>query len=147
MKKATILAVLLSVAVAGSAFGQDQQILHLSGNAWEDGGFPPSNPGEVYFIVGLLTDISQPLVWDPDDYAYTFYVRDLMSTGEVVFGDLHLVNYAGGLFTIYVDNLPSNHDYGINPPNATVPSTFTDGISTYFSRLSSTYPELLPFQK
>jgi hypothetical protein len=41
------------------------------------------------------------------------------------------VSYAGGLFTIYVDWLPSNHDYGINPPNATVPWTFNDGISTY----------------
>jgi hypothetical protein len=30
-----------------------------------------------------------------------------------------------------VDFLPSNHDYGSNPPNATSPSTFTDGISTY----------------
>jgi hypothetical protein len=58
-------------------------------------------------------------------------VRDLLSIGEVIFGTTRVVTYGGGLLTIYVDFLPSNHDYGVNPPNATSPSTFTDGISTY----------------
>jgi len=131
MKKTTILAFVLWVAAVGSAFGQDNQILHVSGNAWEQGGFPPSNVGDEYSIVGVLNDIEAPLIWDTDNYSYTFYVQDLVSLGETVFGDLHLVSYSGGLFTIYVDWLPSNADYGVNPPNATSPSTFTDGISTY----------------
>ena len=130
MKKATVLALILLIGAAGAAFG-DNQILHVSGNSWEDGGFPPSAVGDEYSIVGVLNDIEQPLVWDTDNYAYNFYVRDLVSLGETVFGTLHLVAYSGGLFTIYVDWLPSNANYGINPPNATSPSTFQDGISTY----------------
>jgi hypothetical protein len=58
-------------------------------------------------------------------------VRDLVSVGESVFGTLHYVSFSGGLLTIYVDWLPSNHDYGINPPNGTSPGTFSEGISTY----------------
>jgi hypothetical protein len=135
MKKVTILSLALLFAVAGSAFAQEEQILHLSGNAWEDDGpggtFPPSNPGDGFNAVGLLNDIEEPLVWDTLNYSYTFHVRNLVSAGGAVFGTTHVVSYVGGLFTIYVDWLPSNADYGTNPPNATSPSTFTDGISTY----------------
>jgi hypothetical protein len=56
------------------------------------------------------------------------------------------MSYTGGLFTVYVDWLPSNGNYGINPPNATSPSTFTDGISTYldgsFSDFTLTYNDI-----
>lgn len=130
MKKVTIFALALLVT-AGAAQAQTQQILHLSGNSWEDGGFPPSNVGDILYVVGILNDIEEPLVWDTANYSYTCYLRDLVSTGEQVFGTTHVAEYTGGLFTIYVDWLPSNHDYGVNPPNATVPSTFTDGISIY----------------
>lgn len=134
MKKVTILALSLLLAAAGSAFATDQ-ILHLSGHAWEDDGpggtFPPSNVGDGLNIVGILNDIEAPLVWDTANYEYTLYVRNLVSLGGAVFGNTHVVSYSGGLFTIYVDWLPPNHQYGINPPNATAPSTFSDGISTY----------------
>src|SRR4029434_5094636 len=68
---------------------------------------------------------------DTANYSYTWYVRDLSSLGEVIVGTTRVVTYGGGALTIYVDFLPSNHDYGVNPPNATSPSTFTDGFSTY----------------
>jgi hypothetical protein len=134
MKKVTVLALSLVVALAGSAMA-DSQILHLSGHAWEDdgpgGSFPPSNVGDGLNIVGILNDIDAPLVWDTANYSYTLHVRNLTSLGGAVFGTTHVVSYSGGLFTIYVDWLPSNHQYGINPPNGTSPSTFNDGISTY----------------
>lgn len=134
MKKVTTLALAFLFAIAGSAFAQEQ-ILHLSGHSWEDDGaggtFPPSNVGDVFNAVGLLNDIEEPLVWDTANYSYTFHARDLVSAGGSVFGTTHVVSYLGGFFTIYVDWLPSNADYGINPPNATAPSTFNDGISTY----------------
>jgi hypothetical protein len=134
MKKATTFALSLVMAFAGTALA-DQQILHLSGNAWEDDGlggtFPPSNPGDVFNVVGILNDIEAPLVWDTANYSYTLWMRDLVSLGESVFGTIHVADYSGGLFTVYVDWLPSNAVYGINPPNATAPSTFNDGISTY----------------
>ncbi len=143
MKKATVLTFALLLLGAGSAFAQNTQILHLSGEAWEDGAFPPSASGDNFRAVGILNDIEYPLVWDINTYSYTWYVRDLISLGETVIGSMHLVSYSGGLMTISVDWLPSNHDYGINPPNATVPSTFTDGISTYldgyFTSFAMTY--------
>jgi hypothetical protein len=131
MKKLTafVFAVLMATAPAASA--QDTQILFVSGNAWETGGFPPSNVGDIFACVGILNDIGDPLIWDTENYSYTWYVRDLVSLGESIYGPVHVASYSGGLFTVYVDWLPSNHDYGINPPNATVPSTFNDGISTY----------------
>ena len=132
MKKFTTVLLTALLLVAGSAFaGTPEQILHMSGNAWEDGGFPVSNPGDELNAVGILNDIEYPLVWDTANYSYTWYMRELTSVGETVFGTIHVADYTGGLLTIYVDWLPSNHDYGINPPNATAPSTFTDGISTY----------------
>jgi hypothetical protein len=99
--------------------------------------------GDGFNAVGLLNDIEEPLVWDTANYSYTFHVRNLTSAGGAVFGTTHVVSYLGGLFTIYVDYLPSNAAYGTNPPNATSPSTFTDGISTYldgyFSDFTLTY--------
>lgn len=135
MKKVTTLALSLVFALAASASAQNEQILYLSGHAWEDdgpgGSFPPSNVGDVLNVVGILNDIEAPLVWDTANYSYTLHVRQLVSLGESVFGTTRVSSYSGGLFTIYVDWLPSNHDYGTNPPNATAPATFTDGISTY----------------
>lgn len=134
MKKVTVLALSLVMALAGAASAANQ-ILQLSGHAWEDDGpggtFPPSNPGDGLNIVGILNDIEAPLNWDTANYSYTLHVRNLVSLGSSVVNTTHIVSYSGGLFTIYVDWLPSNHLYGQNPPNLTSPWTFNDGISTY----------------
>jgi hypothetical protein len=130
MKKVTSLFLFLLAMAATPAFAE-QVILHMSGSSWETGGFPPSNLGDEFEAVGILNDIEEPLVWDTANYSYTWHVRDLSSIGEVIVGTTRVVTYGGGLLTIYVDFLPSNHDYGVNPPNATSPSTFTDGFSTY----------------
>lgn len=130
MKKVTILAIALFVT-AGVVNAQEQQILHMSGHSWEDGGFPPSDPGDVLNVVGILNEIEEPLIWDTSNYAYTLHIRDLVAVGEYVNNTTRIAQYTGGLLTVYVDFLPSNADYGTNPPNATSPSTFTDGIATY----------------
>lgn len=146
MKKVTALLTLALFAMGSSAIAQQNQILHVSGHSWEDGGFPPSNPGDVAYIVGDLNDIEDPLVWDTANYSYTFYVRSLVAIGESNVGGTRVAPYTGGLFTIYVDWLPSNGDFGINPPNLTSPSTFTDGISVYldgfFQDFTLTYNDL-----
>lgn len=129
MKKVTTLLLLLLTA-ATPAFAQET-ILHMSGNSWETGAFPPSNLGDIFEAVGILNDIEAPLVWDTENYSYTWNVKELTSLGEVIVGTTRVVTYGGGALTIYVDFLPSNHDYGVNPPNGTSPSTFTDGFSTY----------------
>lgn len=132
MKKVTLFAFALLLA-ASVASAQTEQILHVSGHSWEDGGFPPSNVGDVLSVVGILNDIEEPLVWDTSNYSYTLHIFDLVALGETVFGTTRVAQYSGGGMTVKVDWLPSNHDYGVNPPNATAPSTFTDGISTYLN--------------
>ncbi|MGQ0721796.1 MAG: hypothetical protein ACT4PE_09520 [Candidatus Eiseniibacteriota bacterium] len=143
MKKVTTLLAVAALAVATNAFAQASQILHVSGHSFETGGFPPSNAGDQLQAVGDLNDIDVPLVWDTANYSYTFHVRQLVSVGEVNISGTRVVGYTGGLFTIYVDWLPSNGNYGVNPPNGTSPSTFSDGISTYldgfFSDFTLTY--------
>lgn len=130
MKKVTIAALALLVTMS-AGYAQTEQILHVSGHSWEDGGFPPSDAGDFLNVLFILNAIDPPLVWDTANYAYTGEIRDLSSVGETVFGTTHVASYSGGLFTIAVDWLPSNHDYGVNPPNTTAPSTFIDGISIY----------------
>jgi hypothetical protein len=131
MRPAFVTAVVLAVFAATSVAAQETTIIHITGHSWEDGAFPPSTLNDEMQAVGIITGVEQPLQWDPASFSYTWYMRQLISLGEVIFGTTRLVNYAGGLITFYVDVLPSNHDYGINPPNATSPSTFTDGISIY----------------
>ena len=86
MKKITVLMLALLVGMSGTAFGQAEQILHLSGHAWEDGGFPTSSPGEMLSVLFILNDIDEPLVWDTANYSYTGHIRELESLGEALFG-------------------------------------------------------------
>lgn len=129
MRKIATIALLVPCLGMVSAGFAEEAIIDLSGHSWETGGFPPSNGGDVFAAVGIVNDVSAPLSWNPFVYSYTWYMRDLVSVGEVVFGDLRLVSYSGGYFTVYRDALPSNHDYGTFPANATSPSTFSDGVA------------------
>ncbi|MBZ0267252.1 hypothetical protein K8I85_03790 [bacterium] len=135
MKKVTVVLSALLLCAPVVALAQSEQILHVSGHSWETGGFPSSVPGDELDVLFILNAIEQPLVWDTANYGYTGHVRQLVSVGETVFNGLHVASYTGGLFTIYVDWFPGSGGtaptYGTNPPNATAPSSFTDGISTY----------------
>lgn len=126
----TAAGILLAACLVAPAAGQ-QSVIQIAGHAWETGGFPLSAVDDELQIVGLVTDVSAPLYWQPWQYSFTFAIRDVVSLGGSLFGTTWVVPYAGGLFTIYRDGLPSNHDYGVNPPNATSPSTFMDGNGIY----------------
>lgn len=127
----SILASLALASLVAAPAGAQQSVIQISGHAWETGGFPISAPGDEFEAVGIVNDVLAPLFWQPTLYSYTYYMRDLVSLGEAVFGTTHVATYTGGALTIYRDALPSNHDYGINPPNATSPSTFTDFNAIY----------------
>jgi hypothetical protein len=112
---------------AATAFGQT--IISYNGNSWETGGFPSSSPGDEFEAVGDITDVFPPLTWDTSLYQYTWYAWDAISLGESVSGSTITVFYTGGEFQIYVDDfapIGTDRDYGVNPPNATAPSTFVD---------------------
>ena len=127
MKKSILfLAVLAMAGFAIPALGQAPAIDYV-GYGWEDGGFPPSNPGDVMYYVAVGQSADAIFGVDLGTEELTVYIYDLVSTGEVpVGGGTNMISYVGGFMEIYRDGA-MNADFGINPPNATVASTFTDG--------------------
>lgn len=120
------LAALLVACAALPAFGQAPTIDYL-GYAWESGGFPPSNPGDVLISVGVADAVDAPFGVDLGVEELTFHLYDLVSTGEIPLGGgMVMVSYTGGMLDVWRDGA-QNADFGVNPPNATAPGSFTDG--------------------
>jgi hypothetical protein len=121
--------VLLVAAILGmttvSHAGVD--IIDYQGYAWETGGFVPSNVNDVLNIVGITDNIDAVFGIDLNIEEVTIHATGLVSTGQVPLGGgVIAVSYAGGTLQVWQDPA-MNHDYGINPANATAPSTFIDG--------------------
>lgn len=99
-----------------------------------------SSPGSELTIVGKVNCFSglfSTLHPIPDGKEYTVYVSGLTSLGTTVtlvdppgppppIGNSYTTKYTGGTVRIY-EHDPGNAVFGTNPPNLTVPSTFTDG--------------------
>lgn len=101
---------------------------------WEFGATPyNSPPGGVFNMVGTISAFGPPLDFlnagDPSK-EYTFYVHGMVSQGTVAAGPpattIYTTNYTGGTIEIYEDTSP-DAVFAPNPPNAQVPSSFTDG--------------------
>ncbi len=94
-----------------------------------------SNPGSVLTLVGSVNCFSgifsgyMPI---PAGKEYTVYVYDLTSLGTTVTNvpgpnyKVHQTTYINGKVQIW-EEMPSDGAFGTNPPNATAPSTFSDG--------------------
>ena len=125
-KSIPFMAMALVVAFAMPAFGQASAIDYF-GYAWETGGFPTSDPGDLMTFTGV-GDYADPIFGvDFGTEEVTFYMYDLVSTGEIpIGGGTLMINYVGGFLEIYRDGA-KNADWGIAPPNPTSPSTFVDG--------------------
>jgi hypothetical protein len=128
MKKSIpFLAMVLVIAFAIPAFGQASAIDYY-GFAWETGGIPTSDPGDILIFTGVGDGVDPIFGVDLEVEELTFYMYDLVSTGEIpVAGGTVMINYVGGYLEIYRD-AAKNADWGISPPNPTSPSTFVDGI-------------------
>ena len=127
MRKTPI--VLLVVAILGVApvAHAATNIIDYQGFAWEDGGFLPSNPGDILSFVGVTDNIDVIFGINLGTEELTIYVTDLVSTGQVdLGGGVLAISYVGGTLALWND-AAMNHDYGVNPVNATAPSTFVDG--------------------
>ncbi len=125
-KSIPFMALLLVVAFAIPAFGQASAIDYY-GFAWETGGFPPSDPGDVLIFTGVGNAADPVFGVDLDNEEITFYMYDLVSTGSMdIGGGTLMINYTGGYLEIYRD-AAMNADWGISPPNPTSPSSFVDG--------------------
>ena len=87
-------------------------------------------PGSVYNSLGPAPNLFAPLLPDTANNQYTYYFTNLNPILVQNFGTFVVINYApGGLFQVWEDSKVSGtaFDFGVNPPNATAPSTFTDG--------------------
>ena len=142
MKRVALLLLSASLlAFAGPAFatgGEDELLISFTGFDYQDPNFSGNylDLGEGYKVVGFVTS-SGPLLasWiDFTSYEYTIYIRDLFVNGRFfAFPNLTVTFLNNGRGSYYADNFPVDGGtaatYGINPPNATAPSTFIDGTS------------------
>jgi hypothetical protein len=125
MKTASILAAVLllilpTLALAGNV------IMNNNGFIYSDGTFPLGAVGDKYAGAGFVSSTSPPISADLSVNELTWSLDSLLLTDQLVFGDIVRTFFAGGIVGIYLDPA-MNAEYGINPPNATCPSTFEDG--------------------
>ena len=90
--------------------------------------------GSTLFIVGTVSVFGPPLQFlnasDPTK-DYTFYVHGMTSLGTTAtpvppLGTGYVTAYTSGTFELY-EGTPRDAVFDPNPPNANVPSTFTNG--------------------
>lgn len=146
-----IAAALFVVAVPVSAFAQTGTVIDWGPAcyAWETGYNATTHlsaTGSTMSIVGVINAFVGPLGSinpTPPGGEYTFYISGLTAkppgTTTSVGGTLTVFSttYTGGTITIW-NGSPANAAFGTNPPNGTVPSTFTDGALF----LSGTIPQV-----
>jgi len=127
---------LLLIVLATSGLAQNPAIDYL-GYGWETGGFLPSEAGDVLYFTCSAGAIDPVFGVDLGTEEVTFYMYDLVSTGEIDTGGNNvMVNYSGGYLDIYRD-AAQNADWGTYPPNATSPATFTDGTLLFRGAFTS----------
>ncbi len=127
-----LLAVLGTVAPRPHAAQADTLFVYYIGYDYESPNPDPSTfgePGSLYNSLGAAMDMGAPLVPDTTLNNYTFSIQGMSPTLVQNFGSFIVIDYAPGLFQVYEDSKTSGTaaDFGVNPPNATAPSTFTDG--------------------
>ncbi len=138
---AAFLAVTLpAAALAGASIDWDPIY------TWEPGATATNSPsGGELRGVGIVSSFDAPFgdlnAGDPTT-EYTIYIYGLISTGTVASGPpsttFYTTNYTGGTIEIYQGS-PRNATYDPNPPNANVPSTFTDGTLILWGQFTSFY--------
>src|SRR5688572_25072920 len=134
MNTALPIALFAAGVLSTNALAAVNPIIDWSGpesQAYEPGFVMPFNsqPGAELTIVGKIQTFQDPLDGNVISPAveYTFVFDQLISSGiEVDGGATWTVFYTGGRFRVFKDTTP-DRAYGTNPPNATAPSTFTDG--------------------
>jgi len=124
--KRIYIVVLVALLVAGAARAADP-LIDYQGYSFETGAFPPSNEGDVLTILGIVDDLDVRFTVDLGATEVTVVASDLVSGGEVDLGNgFWMTSFGGGNLNLYDDPL-KDHDYGVNPPNASAPSTFSNG--------------------
>lgn len=145
MKRLAIafLVALFALGTAGARMADAQLLLvDYVGFDYEDPDPDPLQFGEAgsgYVGVGEVPGVFAPLVSDPANNEYSYLISGLLQTNRQVFGTFLVIDYAPGTLSVYEDSktLGTPLTYGINPPNATAPSTFIDGTQILTGALTS----------
>lgn len=135
MRFASLLLALFVIGLASGASGVSAQTLLLDyvGYDYEFPDLDGSQFGEVgsgYVAVGLVPGLFAPLAADTVNYQYTYYISGLTSASKTPVVTFDIIDYSGpGTIRIYEDAKLGGTaaTYGVNPPNGTAPSSFTDG--------------------
>ncbi len=121
-------ALILAAVVLFGTLGAEAAVVDYVGYAWENGGIDPSNPGDQLAIATVVTQIDPLFNVDLDAQEGTLYIDGLTSLGSVLDPSTGAttIQYSGGTLSVF-SGPARNHDWGTNPANGTVPSTFIDG--------------------
>ena len=134
-RKALLLIFTAAIALAAPALASDVFLVGFTGFDYEDANNDAVNylaVGDGYKALGFVTSFGtylEPYV-DPSTFEYTFYNYGLtVQTRSFIGGVLEVTFNNGGRGRYYSDPLSGGTaaTYGVNPPNATAPSTFIDG--------------------
>lgn len=134
-RKAWLLLLAATVALASPAAAQTRDDLcDFTGFDYQAVGAPGlfflGATGDNYRALGFVTSINSLVASDQVANEYTFYLYNA-TVSSSFFADGFLLVYFnnGARFRVYEDARLGGTagDYGVNPPNATAPSTFTDG--------------------
>jgi len=138
MKK-TAIAFLFGMFALNAGFapaaGATDLLFDYVGFDYESPNPDPGQFGELgagYVSLGEVPVLYAPLVYNVVANEYTYIISGLTAVNRQVVGPFIIVDYAGGILDVYEDSrsLGTAAVYGVNPPNATAPPTFTDG--TFF---------------
>lgn len=101
---------------------------------------PFGDPGTSYTGVGTVPFLFSPLTSDTNLNEYTYVMSNLLVAGAPqVIGQFRIINYSSGTITLYEDSKlgGTTADFGVNPPNVSVPATFTDGTPILVGALTN----------
>lgn len=113
-----------------------------------------SPPGAQLFIVGTVSAFGPPLAFlnasDPSK-DYTFYIYGLTSFGTTptvipTLGTAYLATYDPGVIELY-EGTPRDAVFDPGPPNANVPSTFTNGTLLLSGTMNNLYTQTNDFSQ
>lgn len=121
----------LSLALAVPA-AADTLLFDYVGFDYESPDPNPATFGELgsgYIGIGTVPGLFAPIVADTTQYQYTYIVTGMTPVSTATIGSYTIVDYSVGTLSIYEDSkfTGTGANYGSAPPNATAPSSFTDG--------------------
>src|SRR5262249_27412260 len=96
-------------------------------------------PGSGYVGLGMVPSLFAPLVANTALNEYTMVIQGLTPTALMPVGSFNIITYPPGTVTIYEDSKATGTpaDFAPNPPNGTVPGSFTDGTAILVGTLTN----------